>query len=83
MTAVIQMRPDGRYQNQDLQRLVEELAEVVKQQEVMRTKEAAAFLGISQSQLYRIQSCLPSHQVPGIAGRIFLRSELIDFIKKH
>lgn len=82
MTAVIQMRPEGQYTNKDLERLVAELREFFQQQEVMFTKDAASFLGISANKLYQMPS-VPSHRMPGIAGRVYLRSELIDYIKRH
>lgn len=81
MTAVIQMKPEGRYSNPDLERLVIEMSEVVKQKEVMHAKEAADFIGVSERQIYRIPN-IPSHKVSGV-GRVFLRDELIDFIRNH
>ena len=81
MTAVIQMLPEGRYTSKDLERLANELIEYVKYPDVMHTKEAAAFLDVSQAQLYRTPN-IPSHKIPGI-GRVYLKSELIDYIKKH
>lgn len=80
MTAVIHMKPEGRYSDKDLERLVEEMREVVKQKEIMRHKEAAAFIGISTAKLYR--SGFPYHRVEGMEGRFYLKSELIEYIKK-
>jgi hypothetical protein len=82
MTAVIQMRPEGQYTNKDLEKLLIELREVIQQQEVMHSQEAAKFLGISVGKLYRMSN-IPHHRVEGIGGKLFLRSELIDFIKRH
>lgn len=82
MKALIQMIPDGRYSNPDLERLANELREYVSWPEVMHTKEAAKFLGISESKLYRVDT-IPSHKVPGLSQKVYLKSELIEYIKKH
>lgn len=80
MTAVIHLKPEGRYTDKDLERLVSDLAEVVKQKEVLHPKEAAEFMGISMTSLYKCDA--PHHKIKGIQGRVYLRCELIDFIKK-
>lgn len=82
MTAVIQMKPEGRYLNADLERLANELADYLGFPEVMDTQTAARFLGISASKLYRIDK-VPSHRMPELRGKIYLKSELIEYIKKH
>lgn len=81
MTAIIQLKPEGQFINKDLERLLIELREIAHAPEVMDTQQAAAFLGISASKLYRMDN-IPSHRVPKISGKVFLRSELIDYIKK-
>lgn len=82
MTVVLQMKPDGCYQDKDLERLSGELREYLEFPEVMWTDQAAKFLGISRNKLYQMDR-LPSHQIPDIIGRVYLRSELIEYIKKH
>ena len=82
MTAIIQLKPEGRYSNPDLERLANELIEYVSYPEVMRTQQAAKFLGICRSKLYQMDR-VPSHKLPDIAGKFYLKSELIEFIKKH
>lgn len=82
MKAIIQMIPDGRYSNPDLERLANELREYVSWPEVMRTKQAAQFLGIGKTKMYQMDR-IPSHQLPDIAGKFYLKSELIEYIKKH
>ena len=76
--------PDDYYSFnlKDLNTLVVALKRFGESKEVMHTKEAAAFLGISVSKLYRMKN-LPYHRLEGLEGRLFLRSELIDYIKKH
>lgn len=82
MTAVIQMKPAGQYSNQDLERLANELRDYVSFPDVLHQQDAANFLGISYSKLRRMDN-VPSHKLPGLSGRIYLKSELIDFIKRH
>jgi predicted XRE-type DNA-binding protein len=85
MTAVLQMIPDGQYSNKDLERLVIELTGVIKQTEVMHRKQAAEFLGIAQRTLDKMvqESKVPFHRPEGFGGPVFLRSELIEHIRKH
>lgn len=81
MTAVIQLNPTGRYSHQELETFVSEIRTYVeREKEVMHAKEVAAFLGVSERTVFRSE--LPFHKVKGF-GRIYLRSEVIDFIKKH
>lgn len=61
--------------------MVVALKRLVESKEVMHAKEAAAFMGIGMTSLYKCQA--PFHQIKGIAGLIYLRSELIEVIKKH
>lgn len=82
MTAIIQMLPEGRYSNKDLERLANELASYLSAPEVMRTKQAAVFLNIGKTKMYEMDM-IPSHRLPGISGKFYLKSELIDYIKKH
>lgn len=73
---------DGRYSNQDLERLAKALRNYLGFPEVMWTQQAAEFLDISKAKLYQLDR-IPSHQIPGISGRVYLKSELIEYIKKH
>lgn len=82
MTAVVNMIPEGQFSNKDLERLLIELDARAKQKEVMHTKEAAAFLGIGVTSIYKVKD-LPYHTLPGLEGRVYLKDELIDFIRKH
>lgn len=82
MTAVIQMLPEGRYSSKDIERLADELIQYVSYPDVMRTKQAAQFLGIGKTKMYQLDR-IPSHKLPGIAGKFYLKSELLEFIKKH
>lgn len=81
MTTQVRFIPEGTFSNKDLHRLLVELSAFLDQKEVMHVKEAAAFLGISRSTLYRTN--IPYHTLEGMEGRLYLKSELIDFIKKH
>ncbi len=76
------MLPDGRYSNPDLEKLANELIQYVQYPDVMRSKEAAKFLGIGKTKIYQMDR-IPSHKLPGIVGKFYLKSELIEFIKKH
>ena len=76
--------PDDHYSYnlKDLNTLLIALERFTAQNEIMRTKEAAKFLGIGKTKMYQMDQ-IPSHKLPGIAGKFYLKSELIDFIKKH
>lgn len=79
-TPVIIMKPEGRFTNHDLELLLSEMREfVMREKEVMHVKEVAALLGVTERTVY---TTVPSHKVPGL-GRVYLRSEIIDYIKKH
>jgi hypothetical protein len=81
MTHIVQLKPEGRYVSSDLERLVNEIKDLAEYPEVMHQQVAANFLGISYSKIRRME--IPSHKLPGLVGRIYLKSELLDFIKKH
>lgn len=49
---------------------------------MMRTKDAAKFLGIGKTKMYEMDK-IPSHRLPEISGKFYLKSELIEFIKRH
>ena len=83
MTLQVHMIPEGQFQNKDLEILLNELSEILKAKEVMCRDEAAAFLSISTRTLDRlsISGALPSHQIKGLSKRLYLRSEIIQYIK--
>lgn len=85
MTAVIQMRPDGQYSLRDIDKLIDAIESRVHAREVMRIEHAVEFLGVSRSQIDRMcrDGKLPFHRIEGLGGKLFLRSELLEFIKKH
>lgn len=82
MTAVIQLKPEGRFSNKDLEALATELRDCLGFPEVLHQQDAARFLGISYSKLRRLDR-VPAHKIPGLKGTIYLKSELLEFIKKH
>lgn len=84
MTAVVNLIPDGYFSNKDLERLLIELHKVVQQKEVLRIEDAAEFLSCSVRKINHLcqHDKLPYHRIDGLSGKVFLRSELIDFIKK-
>lgn len=87
MTRVVAMPVDqGPYNEQELEALIHGLEKVIlARKEVMRVESAAAFLNISRAQVDRMcrDGQLPFHRLDGLGGKLFLRSELIDHIKKH
>lgn len=85
LTAQVNFIPAGQYSPVDLDRFLFELEARFKQKEVMRIEQAAEFLSCSVSKMYELcrNDKIPSHRVDGIGGRLFLKSELLDFIKKH
>jgi excisionase family DNA binding protein len=85
MTPVINMVPDGQYSIKDIDALLAALESRVQAREVMHRQEAADYLGINVRTLDRMSKRgeLPFHQLKGLEVRLFLRSELIAFIKKH
>lgn len=84
MNAQVHFVPDGQYSKIDLDRFLFELESRFKQKEVMHRKEAAAFLGISTRQLDSLCSLgsIKYHRIEGLSGKIFLRSELLDTVKR-
>ena len=78
----VAMIPEGKYSQTELGTLITELERFYKGKEVMHTKEAAAFLGIGVTTLYRIpKTSLPYHKIEGLEGRLYLRSELLHSIR--
>ena len=81
-TPVIQMQPEGMFSIKDLDKFLFELERRWRSKDILHHDEAAEYLGISSSKLYRIpKSVLPYHEVEGLKGRLYLKSELIDKIK--
>lgn len=80
-----QIVPDEYYSIKDINRLIEALEKRMKVREVMRIEHAMKFLGIGRSQIDRMckNGHLPFHCIEGLSGKLFLRSELIEFIKRH
>ena len=77
----IQMSPDyNGFTIQELDILLMALETRLKAKECMSPKEAAKYCGISVSSLYK--SSLPFHRIPGLGGRVYLRSELVETIRK-
>lgn len=78
----VTMTPEGTLSIVDLDTLILAVRErVVK--EVLHVEEAAELLGISKSTLYRIpKESLPYHYLKGLEGRLYLRSEIIEKIRK-
>jgi excisionase family DNA binding protein len=87
MTRVIPMPVEqGSYNEKELEALIHGLEKVIlARNEVMRVDQAAAFINISRAQVDRMcrDGQLPFHRLEGLGGKLFLRTELIDFIKKH
>lgn len=83
MTAQVEFIPNGQWSVKDLDTLILALETRVKAKEVMHAKEAAAFIGISLRKLYEIpKEVFPFHEVPGLKGRLYLRSELIEKVRR-
>lgn len=84
--AIIEPRalPDDHYSFNlhDLKTLIVAIERFAESKQVMHAEDAAAFLGISERTLNRLIGSLPSHKLEGI-GRVWLKSELIDYIKRH
>ena len=53
--------------------------------EILNTHEAAKFLGVSVSQIYRLSSKgkIPFHKAGGKKLSFFLRSELVDWVRNN
>lgn len=82
-TAVIEMIPEGQFSIKDLDILIFALEGRVKAQEVMHRKDAAKFLGMSVRNLDALSSNkrIPFHKPEGWP-KMYLRSEILDFIKR-
>lgn len=80
----IQMVPDTGFSIKDLDTLIHALETRVKAREIMHIKEAAEYLGLSESRLYRIpKQVIPYHEIPGIRGRFYIREEIKNKIKTY
>ena len=79
------MEPEGQYSKVDLDRFLFELETRFKQKEVMRIEDVAAEFSCSVRKINHLcqHGKIPFHRIDGLGGKVFLRSELIDFIKKH
>ena len=84
MTAVINMVPDGQWPATELDKLIHALeARILETREVLRIEQMTEFFGVSRKTVDNMcRRGLPFHRVPGLNGKVFLRSELIDYIKK-
>lgn len=73
--------PDEYYSARDKAALVKR----IQAREVLRIEDATAELGISIRKLDDLcaKHGLPHHRIPGMAGKIFLRSELIEYVRRH
>lgn len=54
------------------------------EEKIMHRKDVAAFLGIGTRQVDKLSNAgkLPYHRLDGLAAKLYLRSELIQLIKK-
>lgn len=84
MTAVINMVPDGQWPAAELDKLIHALeTRIMENREVLRIEQATSFLGVSRKTVDNMcRRGLPFHRIPGLDGKVFLRSELLDYIKK-
>jgi len=80
---VIRMLPTAPISNEQLESLKAHLKEALKEKEVLDINEVGEMLGIGATKMYSIpKSVIPYHKLEGIKKRFYLRSELIDIIKK-
>jgi excisionase family DNA binding protein len=84
MTAVIKLHPEGQYSSKDIDALIHAIETRVQAREVMRIEQAADFLSVSRRKLDDLcrSGKMPFHRIEGLGGKIFLRSELIEYVKK-
>ena len=79
--------PDDYYAHdlKDLNTLLVALRRLVEVKEVMTIEDAAAFLSCSVRKINDMcqHGKLPYHRLDGLAGKLFLRTELIEFVKRH
>lgn len=85
MTAVIKMETDYGFPVADLDRLIAAMEGRMQAREVMRIEQAADFLSCSVRKVNDMcaKGKLPYHRLEGFGGKLFLRSEIVEFIKKH
>lgn len=75
--------PEGPWTNEQLAAFNKALETWHKAKEVMNMAEMADFVGIGQTKLYSIpKEVFPYHTLPGIKRRFYLRSEIIEKIRK-
>lgn len=83
---VIQLQSEPTTLNiKDIDTLIEVLEKRVAAREVMRIEHAAQFLDISVRHVNHMcqKGQLPYHRLPGLGGKLFLRSEIIHLVKIH
>lgn len=75
---------DEYYSAKDIDRLFAALEKRIQAREVLRIEQAAEFLGVSRKTLDNLcRAGMPYHRLDGLGTKLFLRSELIDYIKRH
>jgi predicted DNA-binding transcriptional regulator AlpA len=80
----VQFVPEGQFSTKDLDVFLRELEIRFKHKEVMHRKEVSEFMGLSERTVDRLSKPggLPFHTIEGLSGKLYLRSELIEHIKK-
>jgi hypothetical protein len=71
----------------DLDRLIHAIqlrVQQVQEEQIMHRKEAAKFLGIGTRQLDKLTNAskLPYHRIEGLAAKLYLRTELLEHVKR-
>lgn len=80
----VQFVPEGQFSTKDLDIFLRELDMRFKQKEVMHRKEVADYMGLSERTVDRLSKPggLPFHTIEGLSGKLYLRQEIIDYIKR-
>jgi hypothetical protein len=74
--------PDEYYSASDIDRLFAALEKRIVPREILLIEDALVALNCTRSTLDRmVKKGLPYHTVPGLGGKMFLRSELIAYVK--
>lgn len=77
----IQMAPPTPFTIQELDTLLVALESRVKAKEIMQRQDLALYLGVSLRTVDR--STLPFHYIPGTNIKVWIRSQVLEAIKKH
>lgn len=82
---VIQLHAEQTtYSIKDIDSLIAAIENRVPPREIMRIEHITEFLGVSRKTIDNMcRAGMPFHRLPGLGGKLFVRSEIINYTLKH